>query len=234
MVENSKFRHEIKYQCSEIQLAIIRARLQALMQYDHHAQNGQYTIRSMYFDNYGNRCFYENERGTDPREKFRIRIYNASDKRISLECKRKERGKTQKTSCLLTKDQYYALVNGEGIANLTAQPEVLRKFHHLIQTQHFVPSVIVEYDRIPFIYPVGNVRITLDRNIRSSNDFAHFFREHIPARPILPTGQHLLEVKYDELLPGFIKNVLQLGDLQQTTFSKFYLCKKHSISGVTL
>ena len=96
MDENRKFRHELKYQCSEAHLAIIRNRLQGVIPYDRHAANGQYTIRSMYFDNFENRCFHENESGTDPREKFRIRIYNADDSRISLECKRKERGKKER------------------------------------------------------------------------------------------------------------------------------------------
>lgn len=89
----------------------------------------------------------------------------------------------------------------------------------------------MEYERTPYVYNIGNVRITLDCNIRSSDDFSSFFENNLRTRQILPQGQHLLEVKYDELLPDFIKEVLQLGDLQQTTFSKFYLCKKYSIGG---
>ena len=54
MDENRKFRHELKYQCSEAHLAIIRNRLQGVIPYDRHAANGQYTIRSMYFDNFEN------------------------------------------------------------------------------------------------------------------------------------------------------------------------------------
>ena len=91
----------------------------------------------------------------------------------------------------------------------------------------------MEYDRIPYVHELGNVRITLDRNIRSSSDFAGFFEKNLAARPILPCGQHLLEVKYDEFLPEFIKDRLELSDLQQTSFSKFYLCRKF-ITGGTL
>lgn len=227
-----KYRHELKYQCSDLQQAIIKSRLSNLMRYDTHAKNGCYTIRSMYFDNYENRCFYENESGTDPREKFRIRIYNSSDHRISLECKRKERGKTYKTSCLISKEQFAEILNEERITNLANKPELFRKFIALKQTQLFKPAVIVEYDRTPYVYDIGNVRITLDRNIRSSNDYLDFFSTDIVTRPILPQGQHLLEVKYDELLPDFIKDAMQLGNLQQTTFSKYYLCRKHSLGGL--
>lgn len=232
MDANVKFRHELKYQCSDVQHEIIRSRLKNLMKFDRHAQNGQYMIRSMYFDNYADRCFYENESGTDPREKFRIRIYNAGSERISLECKRKERGKTYKTSCRLTMGDYEALLHGGSLSDLGGKPPLLRKFTVLMRTQLYRPVVIVEYDRTPLICEIGNVRITLDRNIRSSNDFDGFFMENIPTRQILAKGQHLLEVKYDELLPDYIKEALEIGDLRQTTFSKYYLCRKYSMGDI--
>lgn len=233
MAEDGNYRSELKYLCSAVQLAIIRGRMQAMMRPDSHTVNGQYTIRSMYFDNCDDRCFYENESGTDPREKFRIRIYNADGARISLECKRKERSKTHKTACLLSPEEYRALLAGETAAALASEKALLRKFALLMRTELFRPAVIVEYDRTPFIWPVGNVRITLDRNIRSSVDFDRFFEKDLATRPILPPGQHLLEVKYDALLPDPIYDALQLRDLQQTAFSKYYLCRKYIWGGLS-
>lgn len=232
MNENTKYRHELKYRCSETQIEIIRNRLHNILEFDSHALNGQYNIRSMYFDNYQNRCYYENENGTDCREKFRIRIYNANEDRITLECKRKQNGKTYKTSCQLSREEYDSILYGGNLTQLSAKPDLLKKFLILMKTQLFTPSVIVEYDRTPYIYPAGNVRITLDQNIRSSSNFAGFFDTNIASRPILPKGQHLLEVKYDEFLPSFIKEALQIDHLQRTTFSKFYLCKKYSNGGI--
>ena len=226
-----KYRYEFKYQCSAVQLEVIRSRLQPFMRLDSHATSGQYTIRSMYFDNYENRCYYENESGTDPREKYRIRIYNGSSDRIALECKRKEKGKTYKTSCVISKREYEILMKGGSLDNLSDKPQLLRKFSILQKTELFHPTVIVEYDRVPFVYNIGNVRVTLDQNIRSSDSFNYFFEDNLPSRQILPKGQHLLEVKYDELLPDFIKNVLELGDLRQSTFSKYYLCRQYSMGG---
>lgn len=227
----NKFRHEIKYQCSELQLSVIKSRIGCMLKNDEHVVNGQYSIRSVYFDNYENKCFYENEAGTDPREKFRIRIYNADSSRITLECKRKERGMIRKTSCLLTKESYHKLMSGGSLGDLSDKPALLRKFIVLMKMELYKPTVIVEYDRTPFVYMIGNVRITLDRNIRFSMDFNHFFDKSISTQPIMPVGQHLLEVKYDELLPSFIKDTFQTGDLQQTTFSKYYLCRKISMGG---
>ena len=231
MANNAKYRHEFKYQSSEAQLAIVQNRIKHFLEQDPHAPNGQYTIRSIYFDDHQNRCFHENQNGISPREKFRIRVYDANSTRIVLECKRKENDKTLKTSCLLTLREYEEILQGGSFDQFDQKSDLLRRFTVLLKTQQYRPVVIVEYDRTPYIYPAGNVRITFDRNIRLSTDFDHFLSANIVTRPILPPGQHLLEVKYDELLPSFIEDMMQLNDLQRTTFSKFYLCRTFSTGG---
>lgn len=224
-----KYRHELKYEITDAQLQLLKNRIHNLIPLDSHAgASGGYTIRSLYFDDYDNRCMRENEDGTDPREKFRIRIYNASSQRITLECKRKERGKTHKTSCLLTLEQTRLLMEGKTVPDLNEQPPLLRKLTLLMMTRRMRPVVIVEYDRIPYIYKNGNVRITLDTNICSSSAVAAFLDPVIPKRPVLPVGQQLLEVKYDEYLPDFIYRNLQLHSLRQTAFSKYYICRKYT------
>ena len=35
----------------------------------------------------------------------------------------------------------------------------------------------------------------------------------------------VLEVKYDEFLPQFIGQLLEIGDLKKTSFSKYQLCR---------
>ena len=224
-----KYRHELKYQVSDAQVQMLKNRITHLIPADCHAgADGTYTIRSLYFDDYENRCLRENEDGTDPREKFRIRIYNHSDQRITLECKRKERGKTHKTSCPLTRQQTELLMQGKILPDIASQPPLLQKLTMLMMTRRMRPVVIVEYDRVPYVYKNGNVRITLDTNIRSSSAVETFLAEQIPNRPVMPAGQQLLEVKYDEYLPDFIYRALQLHSLRQTAFSKYYICRKYT------
>ena len=224
-----KFRHELKYLISDVQLQMIRHRIAPLLQLDTHAaHDGVYTIRSLYFDDISDSCFYENENGTDPREKFRIRIYNHSTERITLECKRKERGMTRKTSCPLTLEQTRQLMKAKQVENIAEQPPLLQKLIAKMLTSGFRPVVIVEYDRIPYVYKNGNVRITLDTNITSSSAVGSFLEERIPKRPIMPIGHQLLEVKYDAYLPDHIYHSLQLQNLQQTAFSKYYLSRKYT------
>ncbi len=225
-----KYRHELKYVVSAAQIPLLKSRISCLMQKDPHAgEDGIYNIRSLYFDDYSNQCFYDNQNGTDPREKFRIRIYNHSTDWITLECKRKECGKTLKTSCPLTKEQADYLIHGNPLHLTDDSHPLLRKLTLQMQTCGLHPVVIVEYERAPYIYKDGNVRVTFDTQIASSSDISSIFSENLSKRPIMPTGQHLMEVKFDEYLPDFIYRSLNLGLLQQTAYSKYYLCRKFTL-----
>lgn len=227
------YRNEIKYLVSETQLVLLENRIRNLIQPDRHAgADGTYQIRSLYFDDFENTYYRENEMGTDPREKFRIRIYNGDPGRISLELKKKQHGMTQKLSCLLTEEQCRELMAGRPLPEDPSYPPVLQKMNLLMKTRLLKPKVIVEYDRTPFVEKLGNTRVTLDRNIRSSNAVASFLEKRVSARPIMPAGKQILEVKYDEFLPDYLYRNLQLSHLRQTTFSKYYLCRRYSLSGI--
>lgn len=225
-----KFRHELKYLISTAEMQLLRNRVCCLLKPDvHSGPGGIYSIRSLYFDDYQNRCFYENENGVDPREKFRIRIYNHSSEKITLECKRKECGKTLKTSCPLTVAQTLVLIEGKILPDLENQPPLLRRLTVEMLTRKMKPVVIVEYDRVPYVCKNGNVRITFDTNISTSKAIGSFLDPVIQKCPVLMRGQQLLEVKYDEYMPDPIYRSMQLGDLQQTAFSKYYICRKFSL-----
>lgn len=225
-----KFRHEFKYLCTDTQLSILESRLKGILSKDNHVgPNGIYRIKSLYFDDIHDRCYYENEDGVTPREKFRIRIYENSTERITLECKRKEQDKIHKTSCPLTMEQFEHLAYGKGSVSFETLPPLAKKLQFLRSTTGMTPKVIVAYERTPYVYKNGNVRITFDRNITSSGQVDAFFKEDVRKRPILPAGMQLLEVKYDEYLPDHIFHALILDNMQRTNFSKYYLCRKYSI-----
>ena len=208
----------------------MKIHLSSTIQIDPHTGANQiYSIRSLYFDDYRNTCYYDNENGVSPRAKFRIRIYNQSDERISLELKRKDYDKTFKQACRISRENVERLLQGQNVLWEEGMDPLLKKLYILVETRQLRPKVIVEYDRTPYVYQDGNVRITLDKNICSSNRIETFLDKEIYKRPIMPAGWHVLEVKFDEFLPDYIKSTLQLDSLKQTAFSKFYLSRKYNV-----
>ena len=57
-----EYRVEKKYICTNMELAILKARLQAVMSIDKNQKEiDAYQIRSIYFDNYDNSSYFEND-----------------------------------------------------------------------------------------------------------------------------------------------------------------------------
>ena len=95
-----------------------------------------------------------------------------------------------------------------------------------IEIRGLFPKTIVTYERIPFVYSGGNVRVTFDRKITSSEDINLFMIGEYKQRPILPCGYSILEVKWDEVMPKHIKETLRIERLEWTAFSKYFMCRK--------
>ena len=226
------FRHEYKYLCDNGQLRVEQARLESLLQPDPHAgPEGRYAVRSVYFDDLADSCLLENEDGSDPRAKYRLRIYNGSDRRISLERKAKLRGMTHKDAVLVDRETAEALLAGRIPFPRPEHSPLLRRMLTDMRLRVLEPKVIVQYTRTPFVLETGNVRITLDEQIASSQAVDRFLEGEIPLRQVLPAGQGVLEVKWDELLPSWVGRSLQLDGLQWTAFSKYYLCRIYNTMG---
>ena len=225
----NKYRHEYKYMIDDVQRKILLIKAAGLLKKDPNVGEGDsYWIRSLYFDDLNNTCYFENENGTDPRAKYRIRYYNEDTSHIKLEKKIKEHGMTLKYTCSISKKQCEKFLEGK-IPECENRTQAV--FFEEIKKKALLPKVIVTYERIPYIYSVGNVRITFDMNITSSNEISKFLENSYMKRPILPLGKSVLEVKWDEIFPIHIKECMALDSLQWNTFSKYYLCRQYNING---
>lgn len=229
---DAKYRHEYKYLIDKMESAVLKTRVSSLLTPDRHTQaGGAYRIRSLYFDSPYDHCYYENESGIGERDKYRIRIYNGDAGHIVLEKKSKKRQMTSKQSCLIDETICGRLMSGKGIQLAPDMSERQKQLLFEMQSKAMRPVVIVEYVRYPFVEGNGNVRITFDEAIGSSNDISAFLKERIVVRPVLPKDMTVLEVKWDEFLPSYIKEHMQLDSLQWCSFSKYYLCRKYNTYG---
>lgn len=221
-----EYRNELKFIVSTNDLEILYNRLKNVLTLDQNIkEEKKYNIRSIYFDDWDNTYFYENESGINKRLKIRIRIYDKSDKIIKLEIKHKYNGMTKKESCTIDKPLFKKILESKLTIQDCKNNRILNKVYIEQKTNLLKPKIIVEYDRTAFINEVGNVRITFDKNIRASKYINRFFLNNIYAKPINLTDMHVLEVKYDEVLPGYIVDLLELNTLNKTAFSKYYLSR---------
>lgn len=221
-----RFRHEYKYMINAAQEAILRIKAAGILQRDPHVRSdGSYLVRSAYFDDIHDTCLSDNLSGADPRSKFRIRYYNSDTGTLSLEKKSKFRSMCLKDSCGLTVEECETFLRGEVPIVTEDMPPEKKSLFTEVRLRGLVPKVIVTYERIPFIYSGGNVRVTFDRKITSSTELDRFLSGKYTERPVLSAGKSILEVKWDEVMPRHIKDTLLLEGLTWTAFSKYFTCR---------
>lgn len=221
-----QFRHEVKHEISNLDKLILRQRLSTIMTPDSHAKNGHYEIRSLYFDNPDDKALREKLNGVSIREKYRIRLYNNDPDILHLERKFKCGGLGNKDSTPLTPKQAQSIANGDIRWMAASADEIIRRFYTRICSDRLAAKVIVDYTREPFVFGPGNVRVTLDYNIRTALRCTDFLNPHCTTIPV-PDSPCILEVKWDNFLPDVIRDIVQLGDRHSTAYSKYAACRMY-------
>lgn len=219
-------RHEWKHEINLSDMIALRHRLQAVTVPDPHAVDGKYYIRSLYFDNLADKALREKLDGVRNREKFRIRYYNGDTSCIYLEKKCKTDDFSSKSSTLLTEDEAFAVSNGSYDWMRQHESLLVRDLYDKIQSQGLLPRTIVDYTREPYIYSPGNVRITMDYNIRTGLFHTDFLNPDCPTIPI-QDSPIILEVKWDAWLPDIIRDAIQLKGRRSAAFSKYAACRMY-------
>ena len=220
------YRHEWKIALDPGDLFVLRQRLRAVMQPDAHAVDGRYRIRSLYFDTPEDRALREKLDGVSRREKFRIRYYNGDTGFIQLEKKCKRGGLGWKEQTQLSERQARDIAAGRFNAVDPGGDALLGELCRKARTERLRAKTIVDYTREPFVYGPGNVRVTLDEDIRtglSCVDFLDLDCVTVPA----PDARPLMEVKWDAFLPDIIRDAVQLPGRQVGAISKYAACRMY-------
>ena len=181
-------------------------------------EDGSYLIRSLYFDDYKNTSYFQVLDGINKREKYRIRYYDYDSSYICLEKKSKINNLGKKDKGNLTKQDTIKLING---VKFESANNIINEFQCKMDFCLYKPVVIIDYLRIAFVYPLNDVRITIDYNISCSYEFDKFFDKNINSIPLLEKNRAILEVKYNNFLPQIIKYALNEKNLEITSFSKY-------------
>lgn len=214
------YRYEKKFIINNLQMEILKNNLSAALYLDSNIKNedGCYFIRSMYFDDYKDTSYNQVIDGISKREKYRIRFYDLDPSYITLEKKSKVNNLGKKDKDKLTKEEVENFING--IENIGNKP-VVNELERAIKTRFYRPVIIIDYLRRAYTYPINDVRITLDYNISCSYQVDKFFESDINTIPLMEKNMAILEVKYNDFLPDVLKQIIDINNLEITSFSKY-------------
>lgn len=219
-----RFRHEYKYLINYPELEELKVRMRPYFKLDPHAENGEYMIRSLYFDDIWNSAYEEKDMGVFFRKKYRIRIYNCTDQSIKLERKIKNDKYIFKEAASLTRNEVYRIIDGDFGFLLKKENNLLREFYVECVSNFLRPRVIVDYDREPFIMDSGTVRITFDKKVRAAVGSFDIFDDSLPVLSALPSDKLIMEVKFTEFLPMMVKNMVPPASSEMVAASKYVIC----------
>ncbi len=223
----TEYRNEMKYIIDPQTAHVIQRRLQMCCSFDRNSNtDGFYKVTSLYFDDFNNSYLNDNIVGQIKRKKYRIRVYNHKDDFIRLEKKIKHNQGGMKTYCMLTRDQYNEILDGN-YAAVREQTDnaLLKEFCNEALNRRLKPKVIVEYDRQTYVYDYGTVRVTMDYNVKFNATGTNIFSEDSIYAPAVEEDQVVMEVKYTGFLPGHIKALVQQGVASRQGVSKYTLCR---------
>lgn len=215
---------------NEIEDLVLVKRLSKVLKRDTNSQGKSYSITSLYFDNCYNQAYKEKINGEATRHKYRIRYYNNDLSYIKLERKSKINQITTKVSVPLSVEEVKKIYNRDLDFLLTKNKYLYHEFYKQLKHGLLKPKVIVKYDREAFIHPVGDLRITFDRQIKTANMQTNILSNDQYFVDALEQGQSIVEIKFNGVLPDFIRSLIQSGHVMQASSSKYIFSRKYNIS----
>ncbi len=222
-------RHELKYFINEMQYFVLSGVLDGILQRDPNGDEyNEYHIRSLYFDTVWDTALFDKLNGVQNRDKYRIRIYNFSDQVIKLECKTKVGSLISKRSLTIPKLLCEQLMAGDPTGLDTTRSGLLQDVYREMTVNLLHPVVLVDYVREAYLHPAEEVRITFDKQLRTGFRSTDLFNPYVPTLPPLDNNEIILEVKYNRILPSYIRDILNTycQGACQSAISKYTWCRR--------
>ena len=226
-------RIEYKYPVAVEDLPRLRRAIAPYVELDRFTRAGavnEYTVRSIYFDTFGLRDYYEKESGLLRRKKTRVRSYNeySPGAQVFFEIKRKRDMSISKDRSPVPFKQLVELIEGGkgGIGEIAelAQADEVRRFLYHFYRFSLRPTTLVSYEREAFFCKFrSSLRLTFDKNLRGHPfpAVAELFNDDIT--PVLP-GQCIFEVKFSGGIPPWLRLILRDFNLSRQAMSKYCIC----------
>lgn len=221
-------RTEQKYLLNPAERAHLEYVLDGALHRDAHSGAQGYRVRSLYFDTPDNQDFYDKVDGLEMRRKIRLRIYEPGAQSAKLELKEKQGTLQRKRSLQLTREQALALCAGRYDVLMQMNSSFSMELYARMQQFCYLPTCIVEYDRVAFAVPDNDTRVTLDAGLRASESRLDLFAPDLALYPVGAPGAVTMEVKFNGFLLSYVKDLVSLSSRTRCSSSKY--CMARSIT----
>lgn len=220
-------RREIKYLVEKDQLEALDKALHPMITYDHNNPDNQgYYNYTIYFDSRLSTFWKEKEEGLSLRVKPRLRVYksqvDANPTAYFLEFKHREDQFIAKERTQLSPELAKMLLGGGAPSDEElVSSVVLRKFIYMRYRYGLEPKVCVLYHRFAYELPMHHrLRITYDRCLQCSRAIS-FDTPPEGFAYVEPPSRSILEIKYNQVVPYWLANLIERSELNQTSYSKY-------------
>lgn len=222
-------RQEQKYLCNLEQALRLKSQLSKVIAEDPNNHSSGYKVRSLYFDTLVDSDFYEKGDGIENRKKVRLRIYHPNDEIAFLEIKQKQGKYQRKRSLKVSRQDALSLCKGDYSVLLYYKEDFAKECYVLMNEQLYRPKVIIEYQRFAYQLDMNETRITLDSNLYSTSSSFNLFDENLVMNEFFDQSGLILEVKFNDYLLSYVKELIQLENASLLSISKYYLGRQHLI-----
>jgi hypothetical protein len=221
------YRFELKYLISNYEYNFLKSLLKSVMTLDLNcSDDDMYRVRSLYFDTLDNTDMYDKLSGIKDRKKVRLRLYNLDDKLIKLEMKNKKNNYTYKETLQISNTTGKEIINGNYKSFYNNKTHMSTKFYNYFALNKIKPKVIIEYLREAYIYSFSNIRINFDKEIKASYYTSDIYNRNLTFVPIIKPDLIILEIKYKDFIPIWLKKILLSAKVSRTSFSKYLIARE--------
>jgi SPX domain protein involved in polyphosphate accumulation len=224
-------RFEVKYQLAKDLIPRVSKLIQQYAATDPFVPKNQtyYTVKTLYLDTSDLKFYYEKLDGLKVRKKLRIRAYGHEHASAFLEIKRrytdivvKERAKYPFADIYGLLEDNGSHLKGDFSRHENKTDSLAGKFLFYILKNRLLPTLLVVYDREAYLHPFAPYqRATIDTDIQfylypNLDDLFHgrgvvFLKQ--------PAG--VLELKFNNFMPKWMRHLEAEFDLRREAFSKY-------------
>ncbi len=222
-------REEKKYNISLERANYLFGKMRQVMEGDPYNGLNKYMVRSLYFDSMNDDDFFEKEAGNEYRKKIRLRVYDAKATKAKLEMKEKCGVNQRKRSLTVSREDALRLIQCDYSVLLNYNEDLAKELYYIMVTEGYRPKCVVQYMRQAFAAVENNIRITYDSELVSNEGYFNIFDENLYVYPIAEKDEVILEVKYNNFLLSYIKDILECVDKTETSNSKYCRARKYGM-----